>query len=323
MTFFNFVTLNVADVNNAVEINARIEKPFNNNPPLAGIESYFNDFDVEILQIIGIGFDQIRFKSGAGQKTDVKVAMKPGGIKFMGPLEFINTLQEVIPVGGFADGPSINLSPTGIKAGYTIDIPAVEAGMLAVKNMSLSANVTLPFTGEPLTFGFQFCKRENPFLLTVSMFGGGGFFGMELSTRGLVMMEASFEFGAAISINLGIASGGVSIMGGFYFQMEQEGDNTMMMLTGYIRLNGALSILGIITLALEFYLALTYLMESGKGDKLIGEATLKVSIEVLFFSKSVSVTARRTLKGANADPVFGDTITEQDWLDYTGAFAVA
>jgi len=105
--------------------------------------------------------------------------------------------------------------------------------------------------------------------------------------------------------------------------MEQEGDNTMMMLTGYIRLNGALSILGIITLALEFYLALTYLMESGKGDKLIGEATLKVSIEVLFFSKSVSVTARRTLKGANADPVFGDTITEQDWLDYTGAFAVA
>ena len=323
MDFFNFVTLNVADKNNAVNIETRVETPFNHDAPRTSIASSFIDFDVEILDIIAIKFAEIRFNSGTGQKSDVKVAMKNNGITFMGPLKFVNSLEEVIPIGGFADGPEIDVQPSGITAGYSIEIPAVEAGMLSIKNIALGASVELPFTGEPLAFNFNFCKRENPFLLTVSAFGGGGFFALGLTSRGLVAAEASFEFGASISINLGVASGGVSVMGGFYYAMEVENDNSITILTGYIRLNGSLSILGLITLALEFYLALTYIIESGKADKLIGEATMKVKVEVLCFSKTVSITARRTLKGANADPVFADTITQQDWIDYTSAFALA
>ena len=58
-----------------------------------------------------------------------------------------------------------------------------------------------------------------------------------------------------------------------------------------------------------------------KAGKLYGEATIKVKIEVLFFSKSVSVTARRTLKGADADPTFAEMIEEPDWIEYCEAFA--
>jgi hypothetical protein len=175
-----------------------------------------------------------------------------------------------------------------------------------------------------MTLGFNFCRRDNPFLLTISCFGGGGFFLMETSVKGFVMMEAAFEFGAAISFDVGVASGGVSVMGGFYFKMEVVDEMTLIELTGYIRINGALSILGIITISLEFYLGLTYIMKAAadsKAGKLYGEATIKVKIEILFFSKSVSVTARRTLKGADADPTFAQMIEEPDWMEYCEAFA--
>jgi hypothetical protein len=187
--------------------------------------------------------------------------------------------------------------------------------------MTLGAGVHLPFTGAPLTLKFNFCKREAPFLLTVSAFGGGGYFLMKTSVKGFVGMEAAFEFGAALSMNFGVASGGVSVMGGFYFSMEIVEDHTETILTGYIRFNGYLSILGIISLSIEIYLAFVAMFQNGKVEKLYGEAIVKVKIEVLFFSKTVSLTARRELKGADADPTFQMIMEENDWLEYCQAYA--
>jgi hypothetical protein len=277
---------------------------------------------VAIADMIQVNFEYIRFGAGAGKKADVRVFLDPEeSIVFMGPLKFINNLQNLIPGDGFGEGPYINLQPTGVKAGFDLGIPDVTVGILSLTNMTLGAYVRLPFTGAPLTLGFNFCRRENPFMLTVSCFGGGGYVAMETSVKGFVMMEAAFEFGAAISFNVGVASGGVSVVGGFYFKLEVIEETMSVMLTGYIRINGELSILGLITLAMEFYLALTYLMENGKAGKLYGEASVKVKIEVLFFSKSVGVTVRRTLKGADADPTFAQMIEEPDWLEYCAAFA--
>jgi hypothetical protein len=198
-----------------------------------------------------------------------------------------------------------------------------------ITNISLGADVTLPFTGAPLTIGFNFCTRENPFLLTVSLYGGGGFFRMVTTLKGLQYIEAAFEFGAAVSLNVGVASGGVSVMGGFYFKMLMteklingvSEDIVETTLTGYLRINGNLSILGLITVSLEFYLAFTAVFVGDKVEKLEGIATLKVKVEVLFFSKTVSVTVRRELKGADADPKFAEMIDQDDWQEYCLAFA--
>jgi hypothetical protein len=122
-------------------------------------------------------------------------------------------------------------------------------------------------------------------------------------------------------MNFGVASGGVSVMGGFYFSMEIVDDHTETILTGYIRFNGYLSILGIISLSLEIYLAFVAMFQNGKVEKLYGEAIVKVKIEVLFFSKSVTLTARRELKGADADPTFQMIMEENDWLEYCQAYA--
>jgi hypothetical protein len=172
---------------------------------------------------------------------------------------------------------------------------------------------------------FNFCKRENPFMLTISCFGGGGFFMMVTTLHGIQSIEAAFEFGAAMSLNVGVASGGVSAMGGIYYKMEIiEGENKTT-LTGYLRINGHLSVLGLITVSLEFYLAFNAIIQEVNGkskvQKLEGTATLKVKVEVLFFSKTVSVTVRRELKGADADPKFVEMIDTDDWNEYCLAFA--
>ncbi|MBI9059333.1 MAG: hypothetical protein JEZ01_16345 [Labilibaculum sp.] len=321
--FGDFLTVNVQKPKEALQVLSRLSRPFDTSQKTQfGVDASFTDFSVEIKELIKVSFESLKFGGGSGRKADVKVVMaEDDSILFLGPLSFVNQLQNLIPSNGFADGPYMKLSPSGVKAGFDLAIPSVEVGVCTIANMTLGAGVHLPFTGAPLTLQFNFCKREAPFLLTVSAFGGGGFFLMKTSVKGFVGMEAAFEFGAALSMNFGVASGGVSVMGGFYFSMEIVDDQTQTVLTGYIRINGYLSILGIISLSIEIYLAFVAMFQNGKVEKLYGEAIVKVKVEVLFFSKTVTLTARRELKGADADPTFQMIMEENDWLEYCNAYA--
>jgi hypothetical protein len=245
--------------------------------------------------------------------------MKKGNVmQFLGPLSFINGLKDIIPANGFSDPPFLDVTTQGVKTGFTLAVPDIQLGAFTLSHLSLGAMVNLPFTGAPMTLRFNFCERQQPFTLTVSALGGGGFFALELDLKGLRMLEVSLEFGAAASINLGVASGAVSIMAGIYFKMKFETDHNIVELTGYVRINGALSVLGLITASVEFYLGLTYNFTT---EKAWGEATLKIKVSVLFFSKTVSLTTRREFKGSGADPNFRMAISETDWKDYCAAFA--
>uniref|UniRef100_UPI0032179362 hypothetical protein n=1 Tax=uncultured Draconibacterium sp. TaxID=1573823 RepID=UPI0032179362 len=308
----------------ALSITTKLEKPFDAAKPAAlnGL-ARFEKFGIDIVPLLAVNFNYLEFKTGSSEKTDVKVDINADNpIEFKGVLNFVNNLQSIIPSNGFSDsGPYIDLKPTGVTAGFDIAIPNVEVGICMISNISLGAFVTLPFTGAPLTMGFNFCRRENPFLLTISCFGGGGYFMMVTTLKGIQSIEAAFEFGAAMSLNVGVASGGVSAMGGFYYKMEIIEGIEQTTLTGYLRLNGHLSILGLISVSLEFYLAFIAVIYQGKVQKLEGVATLKVKVEVLFFSKTVSVSVRRELKGADADPKFVEMIDQDDWQEYCLAFA--
>ncbi len=324
--------VNVNNPNKALTITTKFEKPFDaSKPATLNGSARFEKFGIDLVPLLEVNFNYLEFKTGSSQKTDVKVDIDADNpIKFKGALSFVNNLQNIIPSSGFSDdGPYIKLEPTKVIAGFNLSIPNVTVGICMITNISLGADVALPFTGAPLTIGFNFCTRENPFLLTVSLYGGGGFFRMVTTLKGLQYIEAAFEFGAAVSLNVGVASGGVSVMGGFYFKIlltekiinGVSEDIVETTLTGYLRINGNLSILGLITVSLEFYLAFTAVFVGDKVEKLEGIATLKVKVEVLFFSKTVSVTVRRELKGADADPKFAEMIEEDDWQEYCLAFA--
>ncbi len=96
-------------------------------------------------------------------------------------------------------------------------LPALEVGVFALSNASLGASFSLPFDGTPVAVKFAFSHREHPFSLTVSLLGGGGFFGIGISSHGVNEIEAALEFGACCAIDLGVASGSVEVKAGIYF----------------------------------------------------------------------------------------------------------
>jgi hypothetical protein len=253
-------------------------------------------------------------------------------MKFVGPLSFVETLRYLIPLDGFSDPQFLDFPPHGIDSGFSLALPNVSVGVFNLSNLSLGAGFTVPFIGQPLAVRFNFCTREQPFNLTVTLFGGGGFFGITLDPHGIQILEASLEFGASISVDFGVASGGVYVMAGIYFRMEQNDCS----LTGYFRLGGHVDVLGLITASLELYLELFYEFPSGKC---VGTASLTIEVEVFVFSGSVTIKCQRKFAGSNGDPVFRDLMgvntalalpdelaliddtTEYAWRQYCEAFA--
>lgn len=314
-----FVSFVPKDAANTIQIDTMVRRPKKDGTaPVFSTSSSINKFNITLASIISVNFKKISFAVDTNAKVDVGVEMEKNSMEFLGPLKFINGLKDLIPANGFSDPPFLDVTASGVKTGYTLAVPDVSLGAFVFRNVSLGALVNLPFTGAPLTLRFNFCERHQPFTVTVSALGGGGFFALELDLKGLRTLEVSLEFGAAVAINLGVASGAVSVMAGIYFKMKFETDHSIVELRGYVRINGAVSVLGLITASIEFYLGLTYNFST---DKCWGEASLKVKVEVLFFSKTVTLKVRREFKGSGADPTFAMMISESQWLEYCGAFA--
>jgi hypothetical protein len=307
------------------KLDTLIDAPLDGTPPATSITGSLSHFKISFLGALIIHFDRLRFFTRPGQKPDVDVDLNPEtGVIFGGPLEFVNKLRDFIPANGFSDPPNLSITPAGITAGYTLGLPPVQVGILALSNISLGASFSLPFTGEPPTARFNFAERQNTFNLTVSMFGGGGFFALVAAAEGIREVEAQLEFGAQIAINLGVASGSVYVKGGFYFHYATD----KVKFEGFVEMGGRLSVLGLISVSLTFHLGLNYelLQKSAnngiRASKLYGQATLTVEIEILFFSVSVDVTVEKTFIGSEADPTFLDLVPDKAlWDEYCAAYA--
>jgi hypothetical protein len=283
-----------------------------------------NNFKVNLFGFIILWFEDLRFDARSGQKPDVNVQMRPGddAVAFGGPLEFVNTLRKYIPSNGFSDPPGLVVTPSGISASYTLNLPALEVGVFALSNAALGAGFSLPFDGTPVMVNFAFSTREHPFSLAVSLLGGGGFFGVGITSDGVREIEAALEFGAVVAIDLGVASGSVEVKAGIYFHwLEPTPDKGSVELAGYVRIHGELCVIALISVALTFNLQLGY-QKAGGSSTVYGEADLTVEIDILMFSTSVSVRCRREFSGGVADPKFIDQIpTQEIWSVYCDAFA--
>jgi hypothetical protein len=268
--------------------------------------------------LMELHFERIAFRAGSSGKPDVDVVF--GGIDFVGPLSFIEVIKDLIPMDGFSDPPFLDVSAQGVRAGFSLGLPNVAVGVFALQNMSLGADCHVPFLGESVSVGFNFCTRERPFGLTVAFIGGGGFFGLRISPEGLDVLELSLEAGARLAVDLGVASGSIEAMLGIYMRLEGQGGS----LTGYFRLRGEVDVLGLISASIELSLELTYEFATGK---MVGRAQIKVEVEVFMFSFSVTVACERRFAGSNGDPTFAEVLAlEPDgssvlWDDYCDAFA--
>ena len=111
------------------------------------------------------------------------------------------------------------------------------------------------------------------------------------------------------------------MMAGIYFALEREdpGNDLAAKLSGYLRVGGSMSVLGLITVSVEFNLSFTY---DSATEKAYGRATLTVQVEIAFFSTSVELTVERAFGGLGGDPKFVDMFTGSPvWREDAMAFA--
>ncbi len=314
--------------NTHLVVNGTIRKPI--NPPAGStgdVTSEFtgtlNDFQVGVLDSVVINFVQFSFTKKSKQKPDVTVQLDPETpVEFNGDLKFIEEIRQAIPPGLFGDGPSLDLidKPLGIRAGFAFALPPLTVGVFSLKDVKLDAALTLPFIDGKPVFDFNISERPHPFLLAVAIFGGGGFFHLQLDTAGMKELEVALEFGATAALDIGVASGEVHVMAGIYFSLQRKENTTQLaaVLSGYLRMGGSLQVLGLVKVSVEFNLSFTYDTEH---DKAYGRATLTVHVEVLFFSASVELTVERAF-GGSGDPHFIDFFPNpKPWHEYALAFA--
>jgi hypothetical protein len=278
----------------------------------AHVEGKLTQVAIEFAGVVRLHFDALRFTADADDKPQIV----PTGmaLEFFNELSFLQDLRSALAKTGLAQATSVDVTSSRIAARFSASLPSLPLGMFTISNLSISTLLTIPFDGSPVAFSFAVAERFKPFTVTVSMFGGGGFFALELDSSGIRRVEAALEFGGAMSLNIVVASGGVFVMAGIYF-LFADGKVTV---SGFVRAGGHLSVLGIVTVSVDFFLQLSYQTETGK---ITGRASLTVGVKVLFFSKSVTLTVERTFAGSAGDPTFTDCFELEDWEDYCDAFA--
>ena len=292
-------------------------------PPAVDIVAEIVDFELNLIGDGGAGlmklmFRRIGFHAGSSGKPEVDVVF--GGIAFRGPLSFVDRLRELIPFDGFSDPPYVDVAPDGATAGFDLTLPNVGLGVFSLENISLGADARVPFLGDAMTVGFHFCSKDAPFRLTVMCIGGGGWLALRAAPKGLVLLELGLEACASLSVDLGVASGSVSIAVGVYLRLEADKG----LFTAYFRIRGEVDVLGLISASITLELSLAYQFETGK---LIGRASLVVEVEVLFFSASVEISVERRLAGSKGDPTMFQVMPPDgggmnaDWAEYCNAFA--
>jgi hypothetical protein len=265
------------------------------SPPAFAVEGKLRNFALSLLGLVTVRFDSVEFKSQSGSKVDVKPHV--AGIDFLGSLAFVEKLQELLPTKSLADVPQVETLPDGVTVRHAIAIPSVSLGVMTIENLALSSSFSLPFVeGKPAAVGFALSRRDNPFQISVSIFGGTGFFSLQALTadKGLIV-EAALEFGAVAELDLVVIKGGVHVFVGIYLSMGPDD----LVIEGHLRFGGYIDVLGLISLSIEFYLALTYI---GSRNVLSGTGRLTVGVKLLFYSESFSFEIHREIAGFGAAP---------------------
>jgi hypothetical protein len=302
----------------ALKLNVQITRNLDGTPPTSVATGRLSNFKLALFQIIELRIASINFDSTNGAKSTVALDLATGNpIGFGGPLQFVQALAGVLPSGIFGGlGPSIQATPTALRVTYTLGLPSIPCGIFSLQNISFLAGVDLPYLDGKPGVEFGFASRAKPFLLTVEIFGGGGFVHLIVNADGVQMVEGELEFGGNYSLDVGVASGAVHAMAGIYFQLK----GTYSDLTGFIDIGGEVSVLGIISISIDLNLSLSWQHSSGR-NLIEGRATLTVSVHVLFFSASVAISVERSFDAGSGDPKVDQLMTENDWIRYAGGFA--
>lgn len=280
------------------------------------------DLDVGFLKV---EVERLAFTSATGEKASVDLAL--GQVTFKEALAFVEEFRTFLKTGGL--GPSIDVTGAGVEVAYGIELPTLQVGVFAIQNLRFSVGVNIPFNGDPVELLAEISSKQDPFMLAIGPFGGGGYLSLAVQGTMVRNLEVALEFGGHYSLDIGVASGGVGLTAGIYLGVKNDvvdGKVTSTVnLAGFVRLYGELRVLGIVSLSLEFNMVLGYesaTVDGKQKHRAYGQATLIAQVEVLCFSESVELKVEKYFDGNPGDPTFADMLPEPDhWAEYCNAFA--
>jgi hypothetical protein len=309
-----FLPISRKGVKAAGELSVDVISRYDQKTTTIDVVGEITNFQIEFFGAVLVSFDKLRYETKTGQKQSVvtKLTPFPDGIVFEGALNLIADLENILPSGLFGDsGPSLSLTAQGIDAHIGLSLPDIGCGVFVLQNINLFSDLTIPLgASKPLSLSFAFGTRDNPFQVSVSFLGGGGFLGFSLNLNGLESFEAAMDFGAIAELDLLLATAEAEIVAGVDFKYVAgtcaAGDPDVgVSVTGYLEAYGSVSVLDLITVSVEFYLGLTYDVSS---NVLSGSCTVTVNIHLLFVSKSISLTLERDFIGSSKHPECGQTL---------------
>lgn len=324
-------------------------------PTVAGkatwkVRGEFSDFIVHLvpaegLEFVNVDVERILFTAGSGKSPDVDVKVRE--VDFSGLLTLLKKLASFLP---FGDMLVIEVDRKGITAGFNVQLPSIALGAFAIAGIGVGGQIAIPLDSGPVRFGFLMSRPEDPFSLTITGLGGGGYLDQALGLKGIERLSITGFVAAEAKVDFGVASGGITVRAGFTFAVGPlprpvEGVDEGLALTAFASLNGNVDVLGIASASIDVYIGLSVVVPSELPDYVMlnGEARVSVRVSVAFFSKTVNFSARRSIKATYLEPpdlpdlpdvpgisarrsdeipvaTFADAWSERAWTEFCGAF---
>jgi hypothetical protein len=241
----------------------------------------------EDTRFIRLHFSRMTFTARNGGKPDITPYIDK--VELDGPLKFVDSIKDYLKTPG--TGPNIDVTPSQVSAGFTLQIPNIPAGAVTIINIAFSATLIIPFNGDPARARFAMSSREHPFLVTYLALGGGGFFAIEVALDGVKFFEMDIVAGVEAAIDLILVTAEVHYLFGCHLEI---GADDRVGQISYIRIGGHCGVWGIWSVTLDLYLALDYDSET---NELWGQAQFTIEIEYVFLSKTVSFDFERRIAG--------------------------
>lgn len=257
-------------------------------PPTVTVVGEIGPFTLSLLpmfEAVTINFRGLTFTTGSGRTPDFDVRF--GGTEIGRDARFLQQLQEYLsPKGGGLKVALTSNSP-GIEASYGVNLGTFGVGTLSFSNVVLFAGAVLPFDNKPAAFTISIGRPSAPFLISSTIFGGGGYLALTTKSNGqFKSFECSFDYGGVAAFGFGPLSGQGQLTLGIYIRF---GDNPQ--LGGTFMARGAASIA---CFGLSTSLFVRLKKDPGQKDgALKGEATysFSFSLGIHDITFSVNVTS--------------------------------
>jgi hypothetical protein len=293
------------------------------------------------VPMLAVYVDRLRYLDLPDSPADVDVEIN--GIQLVGPLNFLDALVELLPdsIAGF----DVKALDGLIDVDLDIKLPSINVGVFGLTDLSLGMGVSIPLGDSAMTTRLSLGSRENPFSLTIMGIGGTGSIEIEAAPHpaGLVRVEIVIGVLIELAIDVIVAKGSISASFSMGIEVEKVTapnasnggaleliDKTT--LTAALECVGEIEVLGLITITIEFLLALEYDVTS---RILEGEVSVTVEVDAGIIKKSVtfSVQQKFALGGdPNHKAIAARAINDKldfssrfaasgDWDAYCGAFA--